>query len=381
MYSVEAYGKMLKDTARMEAYDEAIRRAVHPGSVVLDIGTGTGIHALMAARAGARHVYAVEPADSILLAPAVARANGLEDRITFIQDLSTRITLPERADVVISDLHGTLPWYQQHIPTIVDARARLLKPEGLLIPQRDSVYLAAVEAPELYSVYSDPWQEKPFGFDMEYVSSRLTNMYTRGRVGRDGFLSEISPVGELDYRTIVDPDISVSIDLPPVRPGTLHGFLVWFDTQVFGDVRLTSAPFEPEISYGSSFFPLSEPVSVDASMTVHLEWKGVLQGEEYVWIWNSQVKGEAGQVVAAFQQNSLAVQLTSMNRLRKRAPSHRPELSAEGEIDRQILNLMTDRRSLEDIAREMHARLPESFSSEEEALERVRDLSERYGKS
>jgi len=381
MYSVEAYGKMLKDTTRMEAYHEAIRRAVQPGSVVLDIGTGTGIHALMAARAGARHVYAVEPADSVLLAPAVARANGLEDRITFIQDLSTRITLPERADVVVSDLHGTVPWYQQHIPTIVDARARFLKPEGILIPQRDSVFMAAVESPELYAAYSDPWQEKPFGFDMGYISSRLTNIYTRGRVGREGFLSEITPVGELDYRTIVDPNISVSLELSPIRPGTMHGFVVWFDTQVFQDIRLTSAPFEPEISYGSAFFPLSEPVALDPSATVHLEWRGVLQGEGYVWIWNSQVKGEDGQVLASFQQNSLAVQLTSMDRLRRRAPSHRPELSAKGEMDRQILNLMTDGRSLEEIARETHLRLPESFSSEEEALERVRDLSERYGKS
>src|SRR5438128_2452160 len=79
------------------AYESAIRQVVRPGSVVVDIGTGSGILALMACRSGARKVFAIEPADVIQLAREIARANGYADRIEFIQSHSTAATLPERA--------------------------------------------------------------------------------------------------------------------------------------------------------------------------------------------------------------------------------------------------------------------------------------------
>lgn len=378
MYSIEAYGKMLMDEARMGAYQEAIRRAVRPDSIVLDIGTGTGIHALMAARAGARHVYAVEPADAILVAPEVAQANGLADKITFIHDVSTNVTLPTRADVVISDLHGTLPWFQRHIPTIVDARRRLMNDHGTLVPQQDFVFLAAVESPELYARVAKPWRQQPFGFDLTYVASRTTQEYVRGRVGRDGFLTDVHRVATLDYRSITDPDVSVKLELSPVRSGNLHGFIVWFDTVVFEDVRLTSAPFEPEISYGSSFFPVAEPVNVAPGHTVRLTWRGTLQGEDYVWAWNVDVHDGAGVRRESFRHTTLASRLPSMERLRKRAPSYRPALGPEGTVDRIILNLMTGERTNDEIARAVRSLAPDAFESEATAMERVRSLSERY---
>jgi hypothetical protein len=62
-------------------------------------------------------------------------ANGYADRITFHQTLSSAITLPQPADVIVSDLRGVLPLMQHHIPAIVDARQRLLAPGGVLIPR------------------------------------------------------------------------------------------------------------------------------------------------------------------------------------------------------------------------------------------------------
>src|SRR5437870_11229737 len=76
MYSVADYGIMIADRVRMEAYMQALRSAVRPGGVVVDIGTGTGIFALLACRFGARRVYAIEPNDAIQVAREIARANG-----------------------------------------------------------------------------------------------------------------------------------------------------------------------------------------------------------------------------------------------------------------------------------------------------------------
>ena len=126
MYSITAYGEMIADRGRTEAYAEALRKAIKPGCVVLDIGTGTGIFAMLACKYGADRVYAVEPSDAIQVAREIAAANGYADRIVFIQDQSTRINLPERARVIVSDLHGVLPLLQHHLISIADARRRLM---------------------------------------------------------------------------------------------------------------------------------------------------------------------------------------------------------------------------------------------------------------
>src|SRR2546427_571788 len=119
MYSIPEHGGMMADRVRMDAYTHALRQAVKPGSVVLDIGTGTGMFALLACQFGARAVYAVEPdGDALQVAREIAAANGYGARIQFIQDLSTRISVPERADVMISDLRGAVPLFQQHLPSI-----------------------------------------------------------------------------------------------------------------------------------------------------------------------------------------------------------------------------------------------------------------------
>jgi protein arginine N-methyltransferase 1 len=369
---------MLKDAIRMNAYEEAIRRTVKPGAVVLDIGTGTGIHALMAARQGARHVYAIEPAEAVSIARDLARTNGLSDRITFIQERSTRVVLPERADVLISDLHGTLPWYEHHIPTVADARERLLIENAVVIPERDTVYMGAVAAPDLYSVFVEPWQSRPFGFQMDEVALRLTNSFSRGRVERDALLSQVATVAELDYYKIRDPNVEAAVSLRIDKAGSCHGLIVWFDTVLHGDITLTSAPFEPEISYGSAFFPLTRPVSVEEGDRLEAQLKGVLQGESYVWRWSTHVTGGDGTTRARFEQNSLAVQIPSLQRLMKRAPEYRPRLSSHGAVDRAILGLMDGRLTVEQIAQRIRA-MDDDLPSDIDVLERVRALSEEYG--
>ena len=103
MYSLAGYGQMIEDRVRLDAYARALRKTVRPGSVVLEIGTGPGIFAVLACQLGARRVYAIEPTPIIQVAREIAAANGCADRIEFIEDLSTRVTLPIQADVIVSD--------------------------------------------------------------------------------------------------------------------------------------------------------------------------------------------------------------------------------------------------------------------------------------
>ncbi len=120
-YGIGGYGAMIADRMRIDAYREALRLAVGPDSIVLDLGTGTGVFAFLACELGARHVYAVEPSSVIEVAREVAHQNGLDDRTTFIHESSTRVSMPEHADVLVSDMRGVLPLFERHLPAIIDA--------------------------------------------------------------------------------------------------------------------------------------------------------------------------------------------------------------------------------------------------------------------
>src|SRR5690606_1590329 len=113
MYDVYDYGRMIADDIRMRAYAEAMRRTIRRGSVVLDLGTGTGICALLACQLGARRVFAVDSNDAIRLAHRIAEDNGFADRIEFYQQSSIDLELPEPVDTIVSDLRGSMPLFQR----------------------------------------------------------------------------------------------------------------------------------------------------------------------------------------------------------------------------------------------------------------------------
>jgi type I protein arginine methyltransferase len=132
MHSIHGYGSMILDRGRTAAYAAALRARIRPGSVVMDIGTGTGIMAFLACQFGARKVYAIEPDGVIQLAREAAAANGFANRIEFIPKLSTELELAEQVDGIVADLRGVVPPFQQGLSSMVDARNRFLPCPGWL---------------------------------------------------------------------------------------------------------------------------------------------------------------------------------------------------------------------------------------------------------
>src|SRR5712691_7013924 len=161
MYDLLAYGAMIADEQRTDAYARALEARVTDGAVVADLGTGSGIMALIACRAGARRVYAIEPDDVIQVAREAAAANGFADRIHFIQATSTGLDLPEPVDGIVSDLRGALPFFGGGIAAVIDARNRwLTRGRGWLIAERDTLWASLVASPRLRSRCVTSW-DKP----------------------------------------------------------------------------------------------------------------------------------------------------------------------------------------------------------------------------
>ena len=379
MYSIAGYGQMLSDQTRVRAYTQALERAITPGCTVLDIGTGTGFFAMLACRLGARKVYAIEPDEVIQVAKIAARTNACADRIEFIQHLSTRIDLPEQVDVIVSDLRTVIPWFQQHIPTIVDARTRFLKPGGVLIPEQDVLWAAVVEMPQFYAAHVGHQPQDTAGFDMSAARLLGTNAWAKAHATPDQLLTKPRQWAKIDFYHVTDTNVEAQIDWIADRSGTGHGFVAWFDTILCEDVGFSNAPGKEPLLYGNAFFPWQEPVCITAGDAISVSLRADLVDDDYIWRWNTVVNGlDEGRAVSAhFTQSNLSA-VKAFRSLRSRGASYVPRLTDQLEIDRYILSCVDGKRASREIAEAVSTRFPETFSSWESALDTVADLSTRY---
>ena len=318
MYSLHFYGQMIADGPRVHAYAEALRRVVGSDSVVMDLGCGPGVFALLACKFGARRVYAVEPDNVIGLAREAAAANGFPELIEFFEKPSTEITVPEPADIIISDLRGVLPWFEEHIPSIIDARRRLLAPGGVLIPKRDLLWAAVVEAPEQYEELIGPWQSNKFELDLSAGTRLITNTWRKTRIGPEQLITEPVCWTSIDYYEVDNADVRGEMSWQVARGGTAHGVAVWFDSELSDDIRFSNHPAAPQLIYGTGLFPFSTPVAVDEGDRIELHLAADLVQDGYIWRWDTKVFAGA-QLKASFRQSTFFGVPLSTTQLRKSA--------------------------------------------------------------
>lgn len=294
MYQLHDYARMIADEARMGPYVRALEAAVRPGSVVVDIGTGTGIFALIACRLGARRVYAIETSDVIEVARELARENGFADRIVFFKRDAREVDLPERGDVIVSDLRGSLPLYRDHLAIVADVRARFLKPRGVLIPARDQLIVAVVDAPRLYEWAVGP-APGPLGVTLESMRVRLRNATCFDRqndpLRMDNVVSNARVWAALEYATVQPLPIEGRVELSVKRASTGHGLVVWFEALVGDQHGFSSAPGQDN-SYGRLFLPWSSPLGLEEGDLVAVTLWAQPEGEP--WGWNSSVTAVTG---------------------------------------------------------------------------------------
>lgn len=165
--------EMLKDEVRTLTYRNSMyhNRHLFRGKVVMDIGCGTGILSMFAAKAGARQVIAVECSNIADYAKKIIEDNGLSDAITLIKGKVEEIELPEgleKVDIIISEWMGYCLFYESMLDTVLYARDKWLAPNGLLFPDRCTLYVLAIEDRQ-YKDEKINWWEDVYGFNMSAI--------------------------------------------------------------------------------------------------------------------------------------------------------------------------------------------------------------------
>jgi 16S rRNA G966 N2-methylase RsmD len=243
--------KMLNDRVRTDAFIKAIGETVKAGDVVVDIGTGTGVLAIAAARAGASKVYAIEAGAMADVAQAVINKTEVADKITVIRGWSTQIELPELADVLVGEIIGNDPFDENVLPVYADAKKRLLKPNAKILPELVKAFVLPIQLPanmllnkNLTDAYLSNWKQwygtdfsdlKKVGVDHTRLFSKISTQKAKKLpiVGPPIFLTEV------DLTNSILPDKEITIEA--YTEGACNGLLLYFELNI-GSGIITTHP-------------------------------------------------------------------------------------------------------------------------------------------
>jgi len=273
---------MLADRLRMDAYERAIAERVKPGMRVMDLGTGTGILALWAAKAGAE-VIAVEPHAVIEVARRIAHDNDLADHITFVRGDSRAIE-PAGVDLVITECMGNFFVTDEMQPVLRDLPRH--GKDGAPIetmPRRIALKIAAATLP-LWRELSF-WEDEIGGFDYSGAIDFATQAAYVVHCEPEFVATDTATVA--DFPLVEAPDcLDLKATLNVTKAVTLHGLIGWFDADLAEGVVLSTEPGQ-RTHWGQMVFPLPAvsvrpgdrievrlELAMDAALRSHFRWSG-----------------------------------------------------------------------------------------------------------
>ncbi len=282
---LDVHRAMVGDHARTDAFRRAIDAVVKRGARVLDIGCGTGILSLFAARAGASRVDAVDAAEIIALAARVAADNQLGRRIHFHRGTIDTVRLSGRYDVIVSEWLGHFAVQENMFTSVFTARDRLLVPGGSMIPALVELQLAPIEDSSLHSRFGPGLWERPlFGFDLSALADATLRMPTGhpANVQPQSYLSDPACLVRVDC-TADQPDAfhhEAAVVFKLQRSGMLHGFAGHFSCELGGGVVLDTSPWSRPTHWRQYFLPTAAlPVVRGDTLEVELKIVAMQPGQ------------------------------------------------------------------------------------------------------
>lgn len=271
--------EMLKDEVRTKSYRDAIYQNKHlfKDKVVLDVGCGTAILSMFAVRAGAKHVIGVDMSTIIEKAQEIVNVNGMSAQITLLQGKMEEVRLPfPQVDIILSEWMGYFLLYESMLDTVLYARDKYLAPNGLIFPDKATIFLAGIEDGEYKDEKIGFW-DNVYGFDFSPLKDTALTEPLVDTVEMKACVTEPATVITLDLYTVKPSDLAFNAPfvLDCRRNDFIHALIAWFDvdfTACHKPIRFSTGPHTKYTHWKQTVFYLREVLTVEENEQV----RGVL---------------------------------------------------------------------------------------------------------
>jgi len=257
--------EMLKDEVRTLTYRNSMWHNKHlfKGKVVLDVGCGTGILSMFAAKAGASKVIGVDMSSIVEHAKNIVKDNNLSDVVTIIRGKVEEIALPvEKVDIIVSEWMGYCLFYESMLDTVLYARDKWLAPGGLMFPDRATLYITAIEDRQYKDDKIHYWDDV-YGFDMSAIRKVALTEPLVDTVDRNQVVTNSCLVKEIDIQTCTKEDVNFESPfyLQIKRNDYIQALVAFFNiefTKCHKRIGFSTAPEAPYTHWKQTVFYLED---------------------------------------------------------------------------------------------------------------------------
>lgn len=267
--------EMLKDDVRTKSYMRAIElnRHLFKDKVVLDVGAGLGILSMFAARAGAKKVYAVECSNIADQCKLIIEANGYSEVIEVLKGKMEEIELPaEGVDIILSEWMGYFLLYESMLDTVLYARDKYLKPNGLIFPDKAVLYMSAIEDGD-YKTEKIGFWDNVYGFNMSVMKDIAYTEPLVDLVDSKAIISNRQAILDIDILTCKKEDLNFTsnFSLTFSKDDYCHAFVAYFEcsfTQIHKPIKFSTSPSSEPTHWKQTVFYMNDEVVVNKGETI-----------------------------------------------------------------------------------------------------------------
>ncbi|KAJ3100149.1 Protein arginine N-methyltransferase 1 [Phlyctochytrium bullatum] len=267
--------EMLKDEVRTMSYRNSIYMNQHlfKDKVVLDVGCGTGILCMFAAKAGAKLVVGVDMSNIIDQAKVIVKDNGFEDKIVLIKGKMEEVQLPvDKVDIILSEWMGYCLLYESMLNTVLYARDRYLAKDGLIFPDKATMYLCAIEDGDYKDEKIGFW-DNVYGFNMSHIKSLALREPLVDTVDPKAIVTSSCPFRSIDLYTVTVDDLSFSVPfkINAHRDDYVHAFICYFDikfTACHRPIQFSTGPQSQYTHWKQTVFYLTDYLTVNKDESI-----------------------------------------------------------------------------------------------------------------
>ncbi len=361
---LEEHLEYLSLDGRQARYEEALARAVEPGDVVADLGCGFGILGILALRAGADRVYGIDESDAIEIARQTVGNLNLTDRYRCIRGSTFRTQLPELVDLLVCDHVGYFGFDYDVVSTLADARRRMLKPNGKVVPSSLRLMVGAATGDCKDKVVG--WTKNPVPPEYQWVKERALNSKYAYSFEPHELASSPVCLGEISLERDTPDVISFEATLEMDRDCNFEGLACWFECELAADVWMTNSPLAKDrINRPNAFLPCREPFKLKAGDAVNIELQITHEPVTISWTIRNPVTGDE------LRHSTWASMVLNPSELLDEE-SQPSELGLKGLARKTILSLLDGSHSIKQIEQIVLDKHSDLYPSEAEIRRFVR---------